>query len=134
MLVVVDPHSGVPVYRQIMDQIRLQAASGILGPGQELPSTRQLSAELGINPMTISKAYSLLEREGLVERRPGLPLVVRGRGEGELVRERTDELVRSLREPARIARQLGVEPERALELFAELLEPRAGSDGGAKGA
>ncbi len=54
MLIVVDPHSGVPVYRQLMDQIKFHVATGLLNPGEELPSTRALSAELGINPMTIS--------------------------------------------------------------------------------
>jgi DNA-binding transcriptional MocR family regulator len=62
MLIVVDPHSGVPVYRQLMDQIRFHIASGLLKPGDELPSTRALSTELGVNPMTVSKAYSFLER------------------------------------------------------------------------
>ena len=78
MIVVVDPSSGVPVFRQLMDQIRLQIASGLLGPGDELPPTRAMSADLGVNPMTVSKAYNLLEREGVLERRPGRPLVVGG--------------------------------------------------------
>ena len=82
MLIVVDPHSGVPVYRQVMDQIKFHIASGILRAGDELPSTRSLSAELGVNPMTISKAYSYLERDEVVERRPGRPLVVKESGAG----------------------------------------------------
>ena len=65
MILVVDPHSGFPVYRQIVDQVRLQVSSGALAPGDELPSTRSLSTQLGVNPMTISKAYALLEGEGL---------------------------------------------------------------------
>ena len=72
MLLVVDRHNGVPAYRQIMDQIRFQIASGVLRPGDALASTRSLSAELGLNPMTVSKAYGYLEKEGVLERRPGL--------------------------------------------------------------
>ena len=63
MLIEVDRHSGVPVYRQIMDQIKFHVAGGLLRPGAELPSTRTLSAALGLNPMTVSKSYSLLEME-----------------------------------------------------------------------
>ena len=74
MLIVVDPQSGVPVYRQLMDQIKFHIASGMLQPGDELPSTRLLSSDLGVNPMTISKAYGYLEKEQVVERRPGRPL------------------------------------------------------------
>ena len=76
MIIVVDPSSGVPVFRQVMDQVRFHIASGMLEPGDELPPTRTLSAELGVNPMTISKAYNLLQREGVLDRRPGRPLVV----------------------------------------------------------
>jgi GntR family transcriptional regulator len=76
LLILVDPHSGVPVYRQIVDQVRFQIASGRIAPGDELPSTRALSKRLRVNPMTISKAYGILEDEGVIERRPGLPLVV----------------------------------------------------------
>ena len=71
MILVVDPHSGIPVYRQLVEQIRFHVASGLLKPGDEVPSTRALSARLGINPMTISKAFVLLEEDGVLERRPG---------------------------------------------------------------
>ena len=49
----------------------------MLAAGEEIPSTRALSLKLGVNPMTVSKAYGLLEEERLIEHRPGLPLVVR---------------------------------------------------------
>jgi len=76
MMITVDPHSGVPVYRQVMDQVRFHIAAGLLGPGDELPPKRALAAEPGVNPMTISKAYSFLEKEGVVGWRPGRPLIV----------------------------------------------------------
>ncbi len=122
VLVVVDPSSGVPVFRQIMEQVRFHVASGLLAPGDELPATRSLSAELGVNPMTVSKAYSLLEREGVLERRPGRPLVVRALAGCEMEGNRLDRLRESLAEPARVARQLGIAPDEALRLFRELLE------------
>src|SRR5262245_35785613 len=117
-----DRHSGLPVYRQVLDQVRIQVASGILQPGDELPSTRALASDLGLNPMTVSKAYALLEREGLVERRPGLALVVRARGERELAADRGAELRRALLPAARAARQLGIARAEALETFGELLD------------
>jgi len=121
MLLLVDRHNGIPAYRQIMDQIRFQIASGVLRAGEELPSTRALSAELDLNPMTVSKAYGYLEKEGVLERRPGLPLVVRG-GEGAEAEARQLEQLRLALAPVvTIARQLGVSRERARELFDELL-------------
>lgn len=122
MLIIVDPHSGVPVYRQMMDQIRFQIASGALAPGDEIPSTRALSQRLGVNPMTVSKAYSLLEEEGIVERRPGLPLVVADRAAADVDHDRGDQLARVLEPAAVAARQLGMSTTKAVSVFRRLLE------------
>jgi len=121
MLIVVDPSSGVPVFRQVMDQVRFHIASGLLRPGDELPATRSLSAELGVNPMTISKAYNLLERDGVLERRPGRPLVVAAMDAAEIEFEKIEQLRASLAEAVRVARQLGVDADEALKIFRELL-------------
>ena len=122
MLIVVDPSSGVPVFRQVMDQVRFHIASGLLRPGDELPATRSLSAELGVNPMTISKAYNLLERDGVLERRPGRPLVVAAMDATEIELAKADQLRESLGEAVRVARQLGVSADEALRIFRELLQ------------
>jgi GntR family transcriptional regulator len=121
MLIVVDPHSGVPVYKQIMDQVKFHVASGLLKQGDNLPSTRKLSADLGVNPMTISKAYSYLEHEGIVERRPGRKLVVSSREEDAVLRERKDRLAEHLGPIVTIARQLGLTPDDALKVFEDLI-------------
>lgn len=134
MLIVVDPHSGVPVYRQIMDQVKFHVASGLLRPGEELPSTRALSAELGINPMTISKAYSFLEKDGVVERRPGRPLVVSTVGDDEAKRQRLDRVRESLGPTVTILKQLGVSREEALRVFEELLGDEGPPSAGGKEA
>lgn len=122
MLITVDPHSGVPVFRQIMDQIRFHVMSGVLQPGDELPSTRTLSAELGINPMTVSKAFNILEEEGLVKRRPGLPLIVSRQRRSDLEETRVERLRTKLGPIATIVRQLHIDPEDAIEIFRELLD------------
>jgi DNA-binding transcriptional regulator YhcF (GntR family) len=121
LLIVVDPHSGVPVYRQIIEQVRFQVAAGLVLPGDELPSTRTLSQELGVNPMTVSKAYAQLEEEGVVRRRPGLPLVVAARGEAAEEAARLGQLKALLQPVAVAARQLGVAEEDAVGMFRQAL-------------
>jgi len=75
-LFILKPHSGVPIYRQLSEQIRRMAASGQLPPGTELPSIRDLALQHAINPMTVSKVYTLLEAEGVLERNRGKPMTV----------------------------------------------------------
>jgi GntR family transcriptional regulator len=75
-LFILKPHSGVPIYRQLSEQIRRMAASGQLPPGTELPSIRDLALKHAINPMTVSKVYALLEAEGVLERHRGKPMTV----------------------------------------------------------
>jgi GntR family transcriptional regulator len=121
MLVLVDHNSGVPVYRQIVDQIRFHIASGLLGPRDIIPSTRVLSEQLGVNPMTVSKAYSILEQEGLLEHRPGRPLVVARVDRNALEEERKQQL-RALLEPVVTAvQQLGINAPQAVAAFREML-------------
>jgi GntR family transcriptional regulator len=77
MFLPVDPNSGLPVYRQIIDQVRRMMVSGRLAPGERLPSIRDLAMQLHINPLTVGRAYGDLEREGLIEMRRGLGMYVR---------------------------------------------------------
>jgi GntR family transcriptional regulator len=125
MLIVVDPQSGVPVYRQLMDQVKFHIASGLLVPGDELPSTRALSQQLGVNPMTISKAYSFLEKEQVVERRPGRPLVVKKLDRDEILDRKIDQLRESLSPTVTMVKQLGIEKEDAVKVFSDLLRRAA---------
>jgi GntR family transcriptional regulator len=66
-----DLKSGVPFYRQIIDQIKTAIAMGELGPGDRLPTVRQLAVDLSVNPNTVSRAYMELELTGLVETQMG---------------------------------------------------------------
>src|SRR5437879_2759481 len=66
-----DLHSGVPVYRQIIDQVRGGIASGSLAVGDQLPTVRQLAVDLSINPNTVARAYRELELGGLLETHQG---------------------------------------------------------------
>ena len=73
---ILNPNAGEPIYRQLVEQIRRLIAGGQLRPGTEMHSVRELANNNAINPMTISKAYSLLEAEGLLERQRGKPMTV----------------------------------------------------------
>jgi GntR family transcriptional regulator len=66
-----DLHSGMPVYRQIIDQVRGGIASGLLAAGDQLPTVRQLAVDLAINPNTVVRAYRELEFGGLIETHQG---------------------------------------------------------------
>jgi GntR family transcriptional regulator len=76
MLLDIDHHSGIPIYRQIMDQVRDQIMAGLLKEGEQLMAVRELAGQLKVNPMTVSKAYSAMEAEGILERRRGIGLFV----------------------------------------------------------
>jgi GntR family transcriptional regulator len=127
MLIVVDPHSGVPVYRQLMDQIKFHVNTGLLTAGAELPSTRALSAELGVNPMTISKAYSYLERDQVIERRPGRPLVVKAIEEDQIMENKLTQLRENLLPVITQIKQLGLKRTEVINVFSELLDSPAGT-------
>ena len=66
MLFTINPNDGLPIYRQIMRQVKHAVASGRLAPGDKLPSQRDLSSELVVNHLTVKKAYEVLEAEGII--------------------------------------------------------------------
>src|ERR1700677_2755732 len=85
-----DLHSGMPVYRQLIDQVRGGVASGSLNAGDQLPTVRQLAVDLAINPNTVLRAYRELELGGLLETHQGTGTFISAqkmRG-GEAERER----------------------------------------------
>ena len=71
MSISIDGKSGVPYYRQIIDQVKTAIATGQVEPGDRLPTVRQLAVDLSINPNTVSRAYTELELTGLVETQMG---------------------------------------------------------------
>jgi GntR family transcriptional regulator len=95
----INPHSGTPLYLQLVEQIRRAVEVGILQPGDALPTVRQLARELKIAPNTIVKAYGELEALGLIETRAGAGTRVRANLAGaavSLARERLHERLRVL--------------------------------------
>ena len=113
--------SNEPIYRQLVDQVRRLVVGGQLAPGDALPSVREISQELTLNPMTVSKAWSILETEGVLQRRRGQGMYVAERGAGLAVEERRIDLLRPTLERAALeARQLEISLETTLALFEQI--------------
>lgn len=123
----VDPSSGVPAYRQLMDQVRYYVAAGTLLPGDKLPSIRALARRLGLNPTTITKAYSELQHA---------KVVVLVQGKGVFIAEQVDvmsrervrsELERLAAALAASAHQLGASYEVAADVLRREMERLEGA-------
>jgi GntR family transcriptional regulator len=114
----IDPRSGVPVYRQMMDQIKYYIASGALKRGDQLPSVRELAQALSVNPTTVVKTYTELEHEQVIELRHGKGAFVASNPNRFTSREKQQALRRMARQLAVEAGQMGAE----LELIQELVE------------
>src|SRR5215475_2376500 len=78
MLFRTNPSSGVPIYPQLMEQVKHSVETGALRPGEQLPGIRPLAEELVINPNTVARAYRDLEHEGVIELRHGAGAFVAG--------------------------------------------------------
>lgn len=113
------PSSGIPIYKQLFSQIERMVLNGYLIAGEHLPSVRQVASDLEVNPMTVSKAYGLLEERGYL---------VRLRGKGMVVAERDDEvsdkekfmmLEKMINELLSQAQQMGINKEKVIELVAD---------------
>lgn len=117
MLLEIDHHSGVPIYRQVIRQIRQQIMTDGLKHEDQLETVRDLAARLKVNPMTISKAYSFLEAEGLVERKRGIGLFVAKIKKGRREKIKAQLLHNIVNKTAITAIQLGVSESEAIEFF-----------------
>lgn len=118
----INPTSGVPIYRQIVDQVHALVAGGALAPGDLLPSVRQVAQDAAVNPMTVSKAYSRLETEGVVRRVRGQGMEVMPPSQNGSVDQRKQQF-RAVIEPAlHRARQLGLNRTQIRDVISSLLQ------------
>ena len=116
-----DLRTGVPVYRQMIAQIKYYVASGALKPGDQLPSIRELAQALAINPTTVVRVFSELEHEGVIEMRHGKGAFIATNGRRVSATER-DRLVRQLaRHLAVEAKQIGASASEVLKVMKEEL-------------
>lgn len=118
----INPTSGVPIYRQIVDQVHALVAGGTLQPGHMLPSVRQVARAAAVNPMTVSKAYSRLEVEGVVQRVRGQGMEVLPPGQNGTLDQRKQQFRETIEPALHRARQLGLNRTHIREVFSSLLQ------------
>lgn len=119
MFIRVETSSGVPVTRQIADQIRAHCAAGTLAPGDRLPSVRQLAKDVLVNQNTVLRVYERLTAEGLLERRQGDGTFVADRLPKGQARAQRDLLSAEVDRLAHRAADLGVPAAELRELLDE---------------
>jgi GntR family transcriptional regulator len=118
---VIDLHTGVPVYRQLIDQVRGGIASGSLAAGDQLPTVRQLAVDLAINPNTVMRAYRELELGGLLETHQGTGTFIANKKIERKSAERERQLVQMAGEVAARAGATGFTVEELIERLRDLL-------------
>ena len=116
-----DLHSGVPVYRQLIDQVRGGVASGSLAPGDQLPTVRQLAVDLAINPNTVMRAYRELELGGMLETHQGTGTFISDKKVEKKTAERERQLGQMVSEFAARAGAAGFTVDDVIDRLRELL-------------
>jgi GntR family transcriptional regulator len=119
MIFRLDSSSGVPLYQQVVDQVKRSVAAGTLRPGDRLPTVRELASELVVNPNTIARAYQDLERESVVETRRGLGTFVCEPGTRLSLEERRRLVAAQLDRALVEAIHLNVTPEEVKQILEE---------------
>src|SRR5579864_6672440 len=119
----VDAHSGVPIYLQLIEQVKRSVALGVLAPGEQLPTVKQLATNLTINPNTVARVYRELERDGVIETSPGRGSFVRNNGGvGNAARAAADVAAAAIDAAVREAKSIGVTRRQTREHFERALE------------
>ncbi len=113
----INTSSGVPIWRQLVDQVKVGVATGAIARGERLPSVRQLSEELVINPTTVQRAFVDLEAEGVIECRRGHGTFVLGDGQKLKADERRRRAIEHLRNAVAEAHRLQFDERELKELF-----------------
>ena len=131
MLLRPNPSSGVPIYLQLMEQVKHDIETGALRAGEQLPGIRPLAEELVINPNTVAKAYRELEHEGVIELRHGAGAFVSANGRAKKATDRLRAGQTLVAGSVARLRRRGVTDEEIRRLFeAALADPRTtGGDG-----
>ena len=108
MIIRVDPGSSVPVFQQIVDEVKSAVARGACRPGEAIPSVRQMAAQALVNPNTVARAYRELERDGIVYTRKGLGVFVADAAAKLSRSDRREELSERFAEIVAAARRAGL--------------------------
>ena len=118
----VDSRSGVPIYLQIVEQVKRSVALGVLQAGEQLPTVKQLALDLTINPNTVARAYRDLERDSVIETAPGRGSFVRANGVTDLPKVAAEIGGDALDVALREAKSVGLSRMQVLGLFEAAVE------------
>jgi GntR family transcriptional regulator len=118
----VDPRSGMPIYLQIIEQIKRSVALGILQAGEQLPTVKQLAVDLTVNPNTVARAYRELERSQVIETAPGRGSFVRADGVAEAPKVAAEIAGDALDVALREAKSVGCSRDEMRKLFEAALQ------------
>lgn len=133
MIFHIDSTSSVPVYAQIMEQVKRAIASGVLVKGEMLPSRRELALELEINPLTVLKAYKELSIEGLVEIKQGLGCFVAASPGPAVDKYRVEMLAKTMDQLISDARAFGISLSELKDMIYERIDKSLIEDQGPQG-
>ena len=122
MFISIDASSDVPIFRQIVQQIKTAVAMGRLQPEEPLPSVRQLAVDLAVNPNTVARAYLDLEVEGVIYKRQGAGTFVATQGVRVSKNERRKVLTELMEKALVEGVNLGLDEEELREAFERVLE------------
>jgi GntR family transcriptional regulator len=123
VVLTVDPRSGVPIYLQVIEQVKRSVALGVLASGEQLPTVKQLALDLTINPNTVAKAYRELERDGVIETAPGRGSFVRGNGSIDTTKAAATDVARDAIEAAvREAKSIGLQADQIRSLASNAID------------
>lgn len=110
-----NPNSDLPLYMQIVEQTKLAIAKGFFQNGDRFPSVRELSRELLINQATVSKAFKELDRQGIIETKPGIGTFILF--DDEKIMQRRDELLERIKEDMIQARFLNITLDEISDIY-----------------
>ena len=119
-MIVLDYQDRRPIYEQVTDKFQILILNGVLLPGSQMPSVRQLATELSVNPNTIQRAYMELEKLGLI-----YPVKGRGNfvsGNQALVEQRKNVFLQKLKILIKEGKEIGISKEECVEKTAEFYE------------
>lgn len=116
MIFIVDTNSSVPVYAQIVQQVKHAIVTGVLQPGDSLPSLRETSLKLKINPLTVSKAYKQLEYEGIIVTRHGTGSFVADSVQAAATDYANETIEKAVDQLLQDAHQLNIDDDELIEL------------------
>lgn len=114
----IDPQSSTPVYLQIVEAVRHAVVRGVYRPGEALPSVREMSVKVGVNPNTVQRAYEALEAEGLIESRRGVGMFVAEGGVKAARETSAKEVLAAMDDLAEQARAAGMKSHGVMRQFA----------------